>query len=164
MQQPTTTTTTTTTNNNNNNNNNNNSKPSRLTLDGALEEGLAGLAGRHAVVVSGGHVPAHQTEPLDAVRAVLVGGDERAQRAAGAEVYHLAVLHADRGDVAALGAVALVGRVRPVVILGRVVGEEVPDNGSSSVGWAQRLSPRGLLGSHLMGVSRSMLDHSVPRW
>lgn len=34
------------------------------TLDGPLEKGLAGLAGGHAVVVAGGHVAAHQTQPL----------------------------------------------------------------------------------------------------
>ena len=36
----------------------------RQTLDGPLEESLAGLAGRHAVVVPGRHVAAHQTQPL----------------------------------------------------------------------------------------------------
>lgn len=35
-----------------------------LTLDGPLEEGLAGLAGGHAIVVTRGHVAAHQTQPL----------------------------------------------------------------------------------------------------
>ena len=37
---------------------------SRLTLDGPLEERLAGLAGRHAIVVAWGHVTTHQTQPL----------------------------------------------------------------------------------------------------
>ena len=37
---------------------------SRLTLDGPLEERLAGLAGCHAIVVAWGHVTAHQTQPL----------------------------------------------------------------------------------------------------
>ncbi len=35
-----------------------------LTLDGPLEEGLAGLTGGHAIVVARGHVTAHQTQPL----------------------------------------------------------------------------------------------------
>ena len=35
-----------------------------LTLDGPLKEGLAGLTGGHTVVVAGGHVTAHQTEPF----------------------------------------------------------------------------------------------------
>lgn len=35
-----------------------------LTLDGSLEEGLAGLAGGHTIVVARGHVSAHQTQPL----------------------------------------------------------------------------------------------------
>lgn len=34
------------------------------TLDGPLEESLAGLAGRHAVVIPGGEVSAHQTQPF----------------------------------------------------------------------------------------------------
>lgn len=34
------------------------------TLDGPLEEGLTRLAGGHAVVVAGGHVAAHQAQPL----------------------------------------------------------------------------------------------------
>lgn len=34
------------------------------TLDGPLEEGLAGLTGRHAVVVPRGHVSANQAQPL----------------------------------------------------------------------------------------------------
>lgn len=34
------------------------------TLDGPLEESLAGLAGRHTVVIPGGEVSAHQTQPF----------------------------------------------------------------------------------------------------
>lgn len=34
------------------------------TLDGPLEEGLAGLAGGHAVVVAGGNVPTHEAQAL----------------------------------------------------------------------------------------------------
>lgn len=39
------------------------------TLYGPLEKGLAGLAGRHPIMISGGEVPAHQTEPLRPSRA-----------------------------------------------------------------------------------------------
>ncbi len=42
-----------------------------LTLYGPLEEGLAGLAGRDAVVKAGGHVPADQAHPLGAAVLVL---------------------------------------------------------------------------------------------
>lgn len=35
-----------------------------LTLNGPLEEGLAGLAGGHAVVVAGRHIATHQTNPF----------------------------------------------------------------------------------------------------
>ena len=35
-----------------------------LTLYGPLEERLAGLAGRHAIMIPGRKVSAHQTEPL----------------------------------------------------------------------------------------------------
>ncbi len=34
-----------------------------LTLNGSLEEGLAGLAGGHPVVEARGRVPTHQAEP-----------------------------------------------------------------------------------------------------
>jgi hypothetical protein len=34
-----------------------------LTLDGSLEEGLAGLAGGHTVMEARGRVPTHQAEP-----------------------------------------------------------------------------------------------------
>lgn len=34
------------------------------TLDGPLEERFASFAGRHAIVVTRGHVAAHQTQPL----------------------------------------------------------------------------------------------------
>jgi hypothetical protein len=34
-----------------------------LTLNGSLEEGLAGLTGGHPVVEARGRVPAHQAEP-----------------------------------------------------------------------------------------------------
>lgn len=35
-----------------------------LTLDGPLEEGLAGLTRGHAIVVTRGYVTANQTQPL----------------------------------------------------------------------------------------------------
>lgn len=35
-----------------------------LTLNGSLEEGLAGLTGGHAIVVTGGYITAHQTHSL----------------------------------------------------------------------------------------------------
>lgn len=42
------------------------------TLDGPLEEGLAGLAGGHAVVVARGDVPTHEAQALgDGVEHVL---------------------------------------------------------------------------------------------
>lgn len=34
------------------------------TLYGPLEKGLAGLAGRHPIMIAGGKVSTHQTEPL----------------------------------------------------------------------------------------------------
>lgn len=34
------------------------------TLYGPLEKGLAGLAGCHPIMIPGGEVPTHQTEPL----------------------------------------------------------------------------------------------------
>ena len=43
-----------------------------LTLDGPLEEGLAGLAGGHTVVVARGNVPTHEAQALgDGVQHVL---------------------------------------------------------------------------------------------
>lgn len=56
-----------------------------------FEEGLARLARRDPIVISGSHVTTYKTQALEFIGAVLV----RADGAAGAEVY-LAILYTDR--------------------------------------------------------------------
>lgn len=104
-------------------------------MDCALEEGLAGLAGRHAVVVPRRNVPTHQAQPLghgvqhvlaldlrifpDSRRTVLVtlrsgaaGGTQRtgagAVKARGVEAVGVAV---HRGRVGARGVAGATGGV-----------------------------------------------------
>lgn len=115
------------------------------TLDGPLEEGLAGLAGSHTVVVARGNVPTHEAQALgDGVEHVLALNGRVLHDAAGTVLIALATRGASQPGagkhgrrVQAIG-VGTQGQAKAAAGVGRATGAVVAE-GIDARGRAGRL-------------------------
>ena len=115
------------------------------TLDGPLEESLAGLAGGHAVVVAGGDVPAHEAQALgDGVEHVLALDGRVLHDAAGTVLVALAAWGASQPGAREHGrrvqtvGVGAQGQAEAAAGVGRAAGAVVAE-GIDARGRAGRL-------------------------